>query len=67
MSISGTRALHIRHMDSIFDYFRNSVESTLNRSFSFGRYFSSSRRLDTEEDEVKTPFYDMVNEGDRTS
>lgn len=54
-------------MDSIFDYFRNSVESTLNHSFSFGRYFSSSRRLDTEEDEVKTAFYDMVNEGDRTS
>jgi len=60
-----TRSLHTRHMDSIFDNFRNSIESMLDPSLSSWGYFPSSRRSDMEENEVRTPVYDMSDNGDR--
>jgi HSP20 family protein len=57
------RALRTRRVNSIFDNFRNSIESMLDPSFSW-RYFPSSSRLEMEE-EVRTPVYDMVDDGDR--
>ena len=58
------RALRTRHVNSIFDNFRNSIESMLDPSFSSWGYFPSSSRLEMKEG-VRTPVYDMVDEGDR--
>jgi HSP20 family protein len=58
------RSLRSRRMDSIFDDFRNSIESMMNPSFSSWGYFPSSSRLDME-NEVRTPMYDMVDDGDK--
>ena len=60
-----TRSLHTRHMDSIFDNFRNSIESILDPSLSSWGYFPSSRRSNMEENEVRMPVYDMSDNGDR--
>jgi HSP20 family protein len=59
------RSLRTRHMNSIFDDFRNSIESMLNPSFSSWGYFPTSSRLGMEEDEVRTPVYDLIDNGDR--
>ena len=58
------RSLRTRRMDSIFDDFRNNIESMMNPSFSSWGYFPSSSRLDME-NEVRTPMYDMVDDGDK--
>jgi HSP20 family protein len=60
-----TRSLHTRHMDGIFDNFRNSIESMLDPSLSSWGYFPSSSRSNMEENEVRTPVYDMSDNGDR--
>ena len=60
-----TRSLDTRHMDSIFDNFRNSIENMLDPSLSSWGYFPSSRRSSMEENEVRTPVYDMFDNGDR--
>ena len=60
-----TRSLDTRHMDSIFDNFRNSIENMLDPSLSSWGYFPSSRRSNMEENEVRTPVYDMFDNGDR--
>jgi HSP20 family protein len=60
-----TRSLHTRHMDSIFDNFRNSIESMLDPSLSSWGYFPSSSRSNMEENEVRTPVYDISDNGDR--
>jgi HSP20 family protein len=60
-----TRSLHTRHMDSIFDNFRNNIENMLDPSLSSWGYFPSSSRSNMEENEVRTPVYDMSDNGDR--
>lgn len=57
------RPLRTRRMDSIFDDFRNSIESMMN-PLSWG-YFPPYGRLDTEEGRVRTPVYDMIDDGDK--
>ena len=60
-----TRSLPTRHMDTIFDNFRNSIESMLDPSLSSWGYFPSSSRYNMEENEVRTPVYDMSDNGER--
>jgi HSP20 family protein len=62
------RSLRTRRMDSIFDDFRNSIESMMYPFSSWG-YFPSYGRLGTEEGggRVRTPVYDMVDDGDKYS
>src|SRR5919108_1321997 len=60
------RSLRTRRMDSIFDDFRNSIESMM-RPLSSWEYFPSYSRTGTEEREegMRTPVYDMIDDGDR--
>lgn len=58
------RSLRSRRMDSIFDDFRNSVESMMNPLSTWG-YFPFSGRFGTEEGVVRTPVYDMIDDGDK--
>jgi HSP20 family protein len=57
------RSLRSRRMDSVFDDFRNSIESMMNPLSSWG-YFPFSGRFGTEEG-VRTPVYDMIDDGDK--
>lgn len=58
------RSLRSRRMDSVFDDFRNSIESMMNPLSSWG-YFPFSGRFGTEEGVVRTPVYDMIDDGDK--
>ena len=58
------RSLRTRRMDSIFDDFRNSIESIMNPLSSWG-YFPSYGSLGMEEGGVRTPVYDMIDDGDK--
>jgi HSP20 family protein len=58
------RSLRSRRMDSIFDDFRNSVESMMNPLSTWG-YFPFSGRFGTEEGVARTPVYDMIDDGDK--
>lgn len=59
------RSLRTRRIDSIFDNFRNNIESIMDPLSSWG-YFPSYSRLQMEQGEgVRTPTYDMVDDGDR--
>ena len=60
----GIRSLRTRHMNNIFDDFRNSIENMLNPSFSPWGYFPSSR-VGVQEDEVRVPVYDVIDRGDK--
>jgi HSP20 family protein len=59
------RSLRTRRIDNIFDNFRNNIESIMDPLSSWG-YFPSYSRLQMEQGEgVRTPTYDMVDDGDR--
>jgi HSP20 family protein len=59
------RSLRTRRIDSIFDNFRNNIESIMDPLSSWG-YFPSYSRLQMEQGEgVRTPTYDMVDDGDK--
>jgi hypothetical protein len=60
------RSLRARHMDNIFEDFRNNIESILNPWSSY-LWRSPSKRGIEEEEQVMTriPLYDMVYKGDR--
>lgn len=59
------RSLRTRRIDNIFDNFRNNIESIMDPLSSWG-YFPSYSRLQMEQGEgVRTPTYDMVDNGDR--
>ena len=58
------RSLRSRRMDSIFDDFRNSVENMMNPLSTWG-YFPFSGRFGTEEGVVRTPVYDMIDDGNK--
>ena len=59
------RSLRTRSIDNIFDNFRNNIESIMDPLSSWG-YFPSYSRLQMEQGEgVRTPTYDMVDDGDR--
>jgi HSP20 family protein len=60
----GLGSLRSRRMDSIFDDFRNSIESMMNPLSSWG-YFPFSGRFGTEEGVARTPVYDMIDDGDK--
>jgi HSP20 family protein len=63
---SEERSLRARHMDNIFEDFRNNIESILNPWSSY-LWRSPSKRGIEEEEQVmtRTPLYDMVDKGDR--
>ena len=64
-SLRGERSLRTRRIDNIFDNFRNNIESIMDPLSSWG-YFPSYSRLQMEQGEgVRTPTYDMVDNGDR--
>ena len=64
-SLGEERSLRTRRIDSIFDNFRNNIESIMDPLSSWG-YFPSYSRLQMEQGEgVRTPTYDMVDDGDR--
>ena len=64
-SLGGERSLRTRRIDNIFDNFRNNIESIMDPLSSWG-YFPSYSRLQMEQGEgVRTPTYDMVDDGDR--
>jgi HSP20 family protein len=64
-SLGGERSLRTRRIDTIFDNFRNNIESIMDPLSSWG-YFPSYSRLQMEQGEgVRTPTYDMVDDGDR--
>lgn len=64
-SLGGARSLRTRRIDNIFDNFRNNIESIMDPLSSWG-YFPSYSRLQMEQGEgVRTPTYDMVDDGDR--
>ena len=56
-------SLRTRHMDNIFDNFRNSIENIMDPLSSWG-YFPSRSRMN-EELGARTPLYDMVDNGER--
>jgi HSP20 family protein len=59
------RSLRTRRIDSIFDNFRNNIESIMDPLSSWV-YFPSYSRLQMEQGEgVRTPKYDMVDDGDK--
>ena len=59
------RSLRTRRIDNIFDNFRNNIESIMDPLSSWG-YFPSYSRLQMEQGEgVRTPTYDMIDDGDR--
>lgn len=59
------RSLRTQRIDNIFDNFRNNIESIMDPLSSWG-YFPSYSRLQMEQGEgVRTPTYDMVDDGDR--
>jgi HSP20 family protein len=59
------RSLRTRRIDSIFDNFRNNIESIMDPLSSWG-YFPSYSRLQMEQGEgLRTPKYDMVDDGDK--
>ena len=59
------RSLRTRRIDNIFDNFRNNIESIMDPLSPWG-YFPSYSRLQMEQGEgVRTPTYDMVDDGDR--
>ena len=62
------RSLRTRHMDNIFEDFRNNIESILNPwSPSLWRFPSRVGIEEEEEDKrmIRRPLYDMVDKGDR--
>ena len=59
------RSLRTRHMDNIFDNFRNSIENIMDPLSSWGFFPSSSRSRMNEELGARTPLYDMVDDGER--
>ena len=64
-AIGEERSLRTRRIDNIFDNFRNNIESIMDPLSSWG-YFPSYSRLQMEQGEgVRTPTYDMVDDGDR--
>lgn len=64
-SLGEERSLRTRRIDNIFDNFRNNIESIMDPLSSW-RYFPSYGRLQMEQGEdVRTPTYDMVDNGDR--
>ena len=64
-SLGEERSLRTRRIDNIFDNFRNNIESIMDPLSSWG-YFPSYSRLQMEQGEgVRTPTYDMVDDGDR--
>ena len=64
-SLGEERSSRTRRIDSIFDNFRNNIESIMDPLSSWG-YFPSYSRLQMEQGEgVRTPTYDMVDDGDR--
>jgi HSP20 family protein len=64
-SLGGERSLRTRRIDNIFDSFRNNIESIMDPLSSWG-YFPSYSRLQMEQGEgVRTPTYDIVDDGDR--
>jgi HSP20 family protein len=64
-AIGEERSLRTRRIDSIFDNFRNNIESIMDPLSSWG-YFPSYSRLQMEQGEgVRTPTYDMVDDGDK--
>ena len=64
-SLGEERSLRTRRIDNIFDNFRNNIESIMDPLSSWG-YFPSYSRLQMEQGEgVRTPTYDMVDNGDR--
>ncbi len=63
-SLGEERSLRTRRIDNIFDNFRNNIESIMDPLSSWG-YFPSYSRLQMEQGEgVRTPTYDMVDDGD---
>jgi HSP20 family protein len=62
----GRSSLRTQRMDSIFDNFRNSIESIMDPLSSWG-YFPSYGRLQMEGESsgVRTPVYDLVDDGDK--
>ena len=64
-SLGEDRSLRTLRIDNIFDNFRNNIESIMDPLSSWG-YFPSYSRLQMEQGEgVRTPTYDMVDNGDR--
>lgn len=64
-SLGEERSLRTRRIDNIFDNFRNNIESIMDPLSSWG-YFPSYSSLQMEQGEgVRTPTYDMVDNGDR--
>ena len=64
-SLGEERSLRTLRIDNIFDNFRNNIESIMDPLSSWG-YFPSYSRLQMEQGEgVRTPTYDMVDDGDR--
>ena len=64
-SLGEERSLRTLRIDNIFDNFRNNIESIMDPLSSWG-YFPSYSRLQMEQGEgVRTPTYDMVDNGDR--
>ena len=64
-SLGEERSLRTRRIDNIFDNFRNNIESIMDPLSSWG-YFPSYSRSQMEQGEgVRTPTYDMVDDGDR--
>jgi HSP20 family protein len=64
-SMGEERSLRTRRIDSSFDNFRNNIESIMDPLSSWG-YFPSYSRLQIEQGEgVRTPTYDMVDDGDK--
>ena len=64
-SLGGERSLRTRRIDNIFYNFRNNIESIMDPLSSWG-YFPSYSRLQMEQGEgVRTPTYDMIDDGDR--
>ena len=64
-SLGEERSLRTRRIDNIFDNFRNNIESIMDPLSSWG-YFPSYSRLQMEQGEgVRTPTYDMIDDGDR--
>lgn len=64
-SLGEERSLRTLRIDNIFDNFRNNIESIMDPLSSWG-YFPSYSRLQMEQGEgVRTPTYDMIDDGDR--
>jgi HSP20 family protein len=64
-SLGGERSLRTQRIDNIFDNFRNNIESIMDPLSSCG-YFPSYSRLQMEQGEdVRTPTYYMLDDGDR--